>query len=391
MPNKAVTPLRVAVLTNIVPRYRTPVFLQLASDPRFQLRFFVSLTPELSDPLARDMLDLHHSMTLNLHLATQTRSEGVFQREHLPLPLGLPFGLMRFRPGIIISGDMGARSMIAWVLARLLKVPLLIWTEETLAHDANVRGLQQRLRRFLLPRADGFLAWGKSAFNYLVERGIPKSRITYCAQAVDNAEWSSRAAAADPEALRRQLGTKGRICLAVGRLLPRKGFRELMVAFGMLPSHIKNAHSLVLVGDGPEQEKLAELGRELGIDNLYMVGAQSPEELAKYYRAADFMVLPSLIDVWGLVVNEAMACGAPVVSSIHAGATEELIIDTGIGEAFDPNDQQAFSAVLAHWLESPPPLGKDAPRQAVNRLTFDVSATAIIGALEAYVGGAHSS
>lgn len=385
MLSKTDAPLRVAVLTNIVPRYRTPVFSKVASDPRFQLCFFVSLSPEYSDPFAREVLDLRHSKTLNLRLATQTRSEGVVQKERLPLPLGLPFDLARFRPGVIISADMGARSLIAWLVARLLRVPLLIWTEETLAHDAIVGRLQQRLRRFLLPRADGFLAWGKSAFNYLVERGVPESRITYCAQAVNNAEWAARAAAGDSEALRKELGTKGRICLAVGRLLPRKGFKEMLAAFGALPSHIKNAHSLVLVGEGPEKESLEKQARELEIDNLFMVGAKSPEELAVYYRAADFMVLPSLTDVWGLVVNEAMACGTPVVSSIHAGVTEELIIDTGIGEPFDPNDQKGFSAVLARWLESPPVIEAGAPQQAVARLNFDVSVAAINGILQTYV------
>ncbi|NOZ38349.1 MAG: glycosyltransferase family 4 protein [Gammaproteobacteria bacterium] len=382
MTRKMDAPLRIAVLTNIVPRYRTPVFSKVASDPRFQLRFFVSISLDLSDPLAREVLDLRQSRTLNIRRGTQTYS-GVVQKERVPLPLGLPFDLIGFRPGVIISGDMGVRSLVALLVARLLRVPLLIWTEETLGHDVMVGGLQKRLRRFLLARADGFLAWGKSAFNYLVERGVPEARITYCAQAVNNVEWATRAAAGDPEALLKKLGTRGRVCLAVGRLLPRKGFKEMLAAFGALPSHIKKAHSLVLVGDGSEKEHLAEQARELEIDNFFMVGPKSPEELAVYYRAADFMVLPSLTDVWGLVVNEAMAC-APVISSIHAGVTEELVIDTGVGEPFDPNNQQNFTAVLERWFESPPAVEAGAPQQAVGRLRFDVSVSAICGMLQSY-------
>lgn len=376
------SPLRVAILTNIIPRYRTPVLATVARDPRFDLRFFVSISPDASDPLAREILDLHQSRTLNIRMGTQTRSAGVVQKERMPIPFALPFDLLRYRPDIIISGDLGVRSFMALFVARLLRVPLVIWTEETIEHDALVGGRQRRLRSFLLPRADGFLAWGKAAVSYLVSKGVPENRITYSAQAVDNSEWAERAASADPVALRKAIGTKGRVCLAVGRLLPRKGFKEMLAAFGALPESIKRNHSLVMVGEGPEMDSLQEQARSLGIRNFFMLGPKSPDELAHYYRAADFMVLPSLTDVWGLVVNEAMACGIPVVSSVHAGVTEELIIDTGIGEPFDPNNQQEFTAILQRWLETPPPIEDGAPQRAVAGLNFDVSIKAISGLLE---------
>jgi len=378
-------PLRVAILTNIVPRYRTPVFSKIVKDKRFQLRFFVSISPEVSDPLARDTLDLRQTKTFNFFRGTQTQSAGVTQKERMPIPVGLFFDLLKFRPDVIISGDMGVRSLMALFLARWLKTPLIIWTEETIEHDANVGGLQKRLRRFLLPRVDGFLAWGKSASNYLLKNGVTKSRITYCAQAVDNDEWISRAKAGDPLALKISLGLMGKFCLAVGRLLPRKGFKEMIFAYAALPEQVKDANSLVLVGDGEEMDSLRELAKKLNIGNFFMVGSKTPDELAVYYRAANFMILSSLTDVWGLVVNEAIACDTPVISSIHAGVTKELIVDTGIGEAFDPNNQVEFTAVLLRWIESPPVIDMGVAEQAVGRLNFDVSVKAITGVLQNYV------
>lgn len=378
-------PLRVAILTNIIPRYRTPILLSLAKDPRFQIKFFVSLPPDLSDPLAVSTLDLQQTKTFNFRWRTQTQSVGVVQKERLPIPLGLFLDLIRFRPDIIVSGDLGIRSLVAFLMAKLLKVPLLVWTEETLEHDANVSRFQKRLRAFLIPRIDGFLAWGKSACNYLAARGVEETCITYCTQAVDNTEWSARAASCDPIALKKELGTKGRVCLAVGRLLPRKGFKEMISAYGALPVDVRNRHSLVLVGDGPEKKNLQEQAKKLKIENFFMPGPKSPQELAVYYKAADFMVLPSLTDVWGLVVNEAMACDTPVISSIHAGVTEELIVDTGIGEKFDPNNQEQFTSVLEKWLESPPKIEQGKALQAVERLNFNVSISNISKRLQSYI------
>lgn len=380
-------PLRVAILTNIVPRYRTPVFSKLDDDDRFQLKFFVSLPPDFSDPQAREVLDLQHTKAINFRLGTHTHTKGVVQKEKMPIPLGLLVDLVKHRPDIIISGDMGVRSLVGLLIARLFRIPLIIWTEETLEHDIIVSGLQKRLRRFLMPRADGFLAWGKSASNYLLANGISEDRITYCAQAVNNEEWSNRAARADSEKLRRDLKVSGRICLAVGRLIPRKGFKEMIEAFGALPPHVRKKHSLVLVGDGPEYQSLARQANDLGIEHFFMVGSKSPEELALFYKAADFLIFPSLTDVWGLVVNEAMACGTPVISSIHAGVTEELVNDTGIGESFDPNDRQNFTEILTRWLESPPEIDEVGPLLAVSGLNFSVTVSAISGLLQKYLRG----
>lgn len=384
MTNEKNKQLRVAILTNTIPRYRTPVFKLLSQSSDFQLRFFVSLSPDNSDPLANRLLDLHYSKTFNIKWKTNINDNNIFQEERLPIPYALPRDLFKFKPDIIISGDLGIRSTIALIFARLMKIPLLIWTEETIQHDAIITKKQKQLRRFLLPRADGFLAWGKSAVNFLRTSGIEESKITYCAQAVNNQEWSFYAACDNQDKIRNELNLKGSICLAVGRLIPRKGFKEMLEAYGALPTRIKHSHSIIIVGEGPERSNLEKLAQALDIKNFFMVGSKSPDILAQYYRLANFMVLPSLTDVWGLVVNESMACGTPVISSIYAGATEELVTETGIGEKFDPLDQENFTSVLERWLESPPKHQSKDIVLAVNNLNFDISVNAITEALLNY-------
>jgi len=381
------TLLRVAVLTNMIPRYRTKVFTALAETSQIKLKFFLSLPVERSDDIAIKGLELQHTQTVNMPWVTINRHSGSIQKQLLPLPFALPIDLMRFHPDVIISGDMGSRSLMAYVMSKVLRVPLIIWSEETLVHDSTVGRLQKKARHFLFSRAEKFLAWGKPATEFLVKRGVPQERVIYCAQAVDNNEWTERAKAIAVQKhalLSSNPGTVGRVGLFVGQLIPCKGLDRLLLAFAALPEKTKQENSLVLVGEGSEREALKAQAHELGITNFFTVGLKSPAELVSYYKQADFLILPSLMDVWGLVVNEAMACDLPVLSSVWAGATQELVEETGIGEAFDPLNQNEFTNALLRWFETPPTIQQGAARQAVSKLNFDVSIQAIRNSLLTY-------
>jgi len=387
MNNKSVSPLRVAVLTNIIPRYRTKVFTALAEGTKIQLKFFLSLPVDRSDNVAIKSLDLQHTKTVNIPWITLNRHSGSIQKQFLPIPLVLPFDLIKFRPQVIVSGEMGSRTVMAFLLSKMLRVPLIIWSEETSTHDATVGRLQKMVRRFLYPKADKYFAWGKPATEFLIKRGVPQERVVYCAQAVDNNEWAERAKAIDIQTyglLRSNPGTVGRVGLVVGQLIPRKGLDRLLLAYAAMPEKTKQENSLVLVGDGSEREALKTQAKELGITNFFAVGLKLPAELVSYYKQADFLILPSLMDVWGLVVNEAMACDLPVLSSVWAGATQELVEETGIGEAFDPLNQNEFTNALLRWFETPPTIQQGAAQQAVIKLNFDVSIQAIRNSLLSY-------
>jgi glycosyltransferase involved in cell wall biosynthesis len=369
--------VRVAVVTNRIPSYRRPVFEALLQDRMLTLGIFLSMPEHCSDEEARATLPLHSSGGFNLKHRTYHREAGVEQVETLPVPILLPADLHRFRPDIVIAGEFGLRSLLAGLAARLRSVPLVLWTEEIAESAKSISGLQRMLRAFLLPRADAFLTWGKPAANFLRGWGIPEGRIYPCAQAVDNGYWKKRAAAIDRERVHRDLGLAGRVFLAVGRLVARKGFDRFLRAWGALPGPIKDKNSIVIVGEGEEEGRLRGMAGSLGIKNILFAGRKTREELPAYYAAADVFVFPSLVDVWGLVVNEAMACGLPVLASWHAGASQELIKDTGAGVIFDPRNTTGFTALLHRWCVAPPPIPPGLPWDVVSRLDFDVTVEAI--------------
>lgn len=369
--------LRVAVLTNVVLAYRTPVFKVLAEDSEFDLRMFVSLPVEESDASARQALTLRYSKGLNLRCRTFHAQASTESVEWFYIPVMLFFDSYYFQPDVVISGEFGLRSIVAYIVARMRRVPLIIWSEEIQEHAAGVSSLQRRLRSFLIPRADGFLAWGNPAVRYLQSWQVPNERIYYCAQAVDNEFWQFHSQKVDKEALRKELGMYGRVFLAVGRLVKRKGFDKLISAWSSMPEELRRGNSLIIVGGGPEESALKEKARSLGLTNITFVGMQGPEQLARYYAMADIFVFPSLLDVWGLVVNEAMACGLPILASKYAGASQELIEDTATGELYDPNNLDEFAAVLQRWCTRPKLIDPEHIRAVVKKFNFNVSVAAI--------------
>ncbi len=211
------------------------------------------------------------------------------------------------------------------IAARRLGVPLLVRGD---SHDLRRRGPATRLlHRAFLKLFDGFLVVGKANRRFYRRRGVPESRLFDCPHFVDN----ERFAAQHAEALPRRAS-----CARAGafpttpcarsspaswwrsRTCPRRS-AALRVAVAAAP----RLH-LLIVGDGPLS---GELKVRVVRDQLPVsfTGFLNQGEIAQAYAAADFLLLPSRSETWGLVVNEAMACGLPAIVSDGVGCAEDLV------------------------------------------------------------------
>ncbi len=369
--------IKVAVLTNVVLAYRRPVFEALHQTPGVCLRLFLSLPCEMSDQQARSALPMTHSRGLNLKWRTRYTHVATAYTEALHIPLSLFVDLLRYRPDLVISGEFGLRSVVAFWVARLRRIPLLLWTEEIPERARGISSLQKRLRGFLIPRATAFLAWGKPAVSYLRSLGVDEEKIHYCAQAVDNEGWGRECARYDRQLVRNELGIRGKGFLTVGRLVEGKGFQYLLLAWSRLPATVRENNTLIVVGEGPEEAKLRQIAVDNALKTVLFTGRHSGAGLAKFYAAADVFVFPSLIDVWGLVVNEAMACGLPVLASRFAGASQELVDNNDVGQTFDPTDLEGFASLLREWAMRAEHIPRERPVAVVSRVNFNVTIEAL--------------
>ncbi|KAF0219920.1 MAG: hypothetical protein FD174_1644 [Geobacteraceae bacterium] len=369
--------IKIALLTNKIPHYRRPVFEALHNDPSISLRIFLSQRNGGSVSAGRAALPIRHARTINLPWTTKHTSVDTRQQEYLAIPLLQHFELASFKPDLIISGEFGLRSLSAWFTARLLRVPFALWSEETNAAARDKGGLRLMARRFMIPRSTAFLALGRPASDYLQSWGIPTSKIYVGAQAVDNEFWMEESGKSDRARIRQEMGLTGTTFVAVGRLVALKGFDLLLNAWAALPKNLQERHTLLIIGEGNERVRLETQAARLRIARVIFAGHKSLAELAGMYAAADVLVFPSLVDVWGMVVNEAMACGVPVLASRYAGASQELIDGTGAGELIDPLDVEAFSKALERWCSADLSSMHTRARAVIEGCNFNVTVNAI--------------
>jgi glycosyltransferase involved in cell wall biosynthesis len=369
--------VRVAFVTNVIPDYRYPVFKTLLDSGRYILRIFVSESVDQSCQRARDSLPMTSSRGFSMRKTTWHSDTQTSQIEPLPIPIGVLKDLLVFRPDVVIAGDMGPRSFICWLSSRLCGARFVLWSEEIATSAVGRSRVQHVLRRFLVKRADAFLAWGAPAADYLKSIGADSRRIYVCAQAIDNDRWMARAQQLDRDAERESLSLKGTVFLLVGRLLPLKGMIKFLQAWSSLSPDLQRNSYAVIAGDGELMPELARIIRERGLTNVRLAGQCSPELLARYYSAADLFVFPSQVDVWGLVVNEALCFGLPVLASRYAGASQALIHGSKLGQVFDPLNPTEFADYLSAWANAPPARSALAGQAALSTVSFATSVQAI--------------
>jgi glycosyltransferase involved in cell wall biosynthesis len=169
---------------------------------------------------------------------------------------------------------------------------------------------------------------------------VPKGIIFTAPDAVDNDFFARTAQAVRKErpVYREALKLPERYFLYVGRLVRAKGVFDLLEAYAALAPDLRSEVGLVLVGNGTAQTALAERAGRIHPGSVYFAGFAQREGLAAFFALADILVFPTHSDPWGLVVNEAMACGLAVISTTVAGCTADLVQDQWNGCVVSPHN-----------------------------------------------------
>ncbi len=206
------------------------------------------------------------------------------------------------------------------------------------------------VKKTLVTMADRWLTTGGSITDYLVHYGAKRERITeYPFSSLNEADILPEMVSREEKAeLRRALGIREeKLLLTIGQFIHRKGFDILLNAAKALPKDT----AICIVGGEPTEEYL-KLREELGLTQVYFQGFMKKDALIRYYRAADLFVLPTREDIWGLVINEAMSFGLPVITTDRCAAGLELVEDGVNGYIVPVGDVEALAQKMALALRS---------------------------------------
>lgn len=147
--------------------------------------------------------------------------------------------------------------------------------------------------------------------------------------------------------------TKTTVFLCIGQIISRKGLHFALRACALLKAQGYEQFRLQLIGEGPERSALEALAQEEGLQNcVQWVGAVNYHQLGEYFRQADVFIFPTLEDIWGMVVPEAMVFGCPVLCSKWAGATEIMAAEEN-GYIFDPYNVEQLSELMRRFIDNP--------------------------------------
>ena len=361
--------LKVALMVNIIAPAKVPVYSGLAR--HFDLLLLhggmESNRDSWSDP-ANKIPGARIKQVWGWKILGKKMDGKVLDHRHLHISPGFIWHLFRSRPDVVVSNEMGFRTLIALIYGTISRKPVWVWWGGTL-HTERLVGPARRVLRHIVSRwTRRWFSYGQSSTEYLMSLGIPDDRIVQIQNGVDESQFS---AYAEPE-FRLQPRP---VLLHTGQLIARKGIDQFLRASAALQNE-GYEFSLLLVGSGPERQKLEQLANTLQLSNVHFQNACGPEKMPSVYRSGDVLIFPTLSDVWGLVANEAVLSGIPVLCSKYAGCAQELFTQETI---FDPENHDEFVAKLRDALAGRLPKA-DRSRikttsEIVNRMTFAIEAS----------------
>ena len=283
----------------------------------------------------------------------------------------------RARPDGVVAAGYSVPTLYAAVWSRFTGRPFVIHSDGTSASERGYGRAQLIARRILLRRAAAAVANSGPAAERFRELGVPPDRL-FLARHATRLEPMWQAG----EARSYESGGALRL-LAVGRLIPRKGFDRLLR--GVARARARRASVvLTILGSGPEEGALRALANSLGLEGeVTFAGFVDQAGLPAHYSAADAFAFPTLEDPFGFVLLEAMAAGLPVVTSPFAGATADLVDDGDNGLVADPGDVEATADALVRLAgdaELRARLGRAARATTLDR-TPDAAASGYVRAI----------
>lgn len=255
---------------------------------------------------------------------------------------------------IVYTGYSYFSFWIAAVATKLTGKKFLFSTDSSTIEPRNKKRWKTFLKKILLPAifniADIVMVASTLGKQIVLSLGIPEQRIILTPFVVDNDWWISQANQVDTKKLRKQwdIPDNATVLLFCAKLQPWKRPQDVLQAFSQV--NVQDSY-LIFVGDGTLRVKLASEAESLGIkDRVKFIGFVNQSQLPSIYRSSDLFILPSGYEPFGVVVNEAMLCGCPVVVSDQVGSRHDLIQHGKNGFVYPCGDIDALVTIFKEIL-----------------------------------------
>ncbi len=349
-------------------QYQVPLLRKLANNAAFKTHTYF-----FWDFGVKETYDVEFKRKIKWDIPVLDGYEHSFLKNFSPRPAANFFGeinfgviseiILRRHDAILIFGWAIFSNWLAIIAALLSGTRIILHCESPMNQEAGKKGLKNMVRTIVLKRLfkriSAFLYIGKENKKFYEHFGIPQEKLFFSPYAVDNERYFKEAESlsADKKALKKSAGIEegGAVILFVGKLFEKKRPMDLLRAYEVLLKAWRGdiKPSLIFVGDGSSRNELARYAADHGLTKVYFPGFKNQLELSSFYALADVFVLPSgLGETWGLVVNEAMCFGLPVIVSDMVGCGADLVRHGENGFIFPLGNSMKMGEYLSDILNN---------------------------------------
>lgn len=342
---------KVILITNVPTPYRVPLFVRIDkafSEVGWELTvvFGARNYSRRKYKLEADDFGFKH-----LFLDGGLKQDSTNPESTVFLYKGLMGKLREMNPDHVIVSGFSPATLRVWWWSLQYKRSFSIWSGTVPGRGSTFGFLRTLLRGYLARCASGFIAYGTEAKRYLQGLGVNENKIDVATNTVDTVFFREQTALCRNHVPRES--QRVFTFTYVGYLVPRKKVEQILHAAAQLAVTRKDFRILI-IGDGPLRDSLESLARELHVaEFVQFQGHKQTSDLPSILAQTDVFLFQTGFDIWGLVLNEAMAAGLACIASTNAGATTDLIEDGANGFRMDYNRINLLTERMNWCIEHP--------------------------------------
>ena len=342
---------KVALITNIPTPYRISLFEKLAKHPSISLYVYFNAITE-KNRVWRIALD--HRFKYKILPGYNITYQGWAPSTYHINPSIINELTSSNYDAVISGGYDSFTNQVSFLLCKIKKIPFILWSGSTINERNLMRRITLPLIKYIVRHSDSFIAYGTKAKEYLISLGAHHKDIFIAYNTVDTNFFMQQCLFLknNKNKILYEIGLQNKkIVLYIGQLIKCKDLKTLIKAYSKLKQELDAA--LLIIGDGPLKNDLENYCVKENVYDVYFIGFKPKKELPKYYVISDLFVLPSINEIWGLVLNEAMSCGLPVITTDKVGASVDLIQNGVNGIIVESKNVEQLYLAMKKILNSP--------------------------------------